>query len=212
MSRRAARCAAVASAALVVSGCGSGAATPTSAPAPAQSVDRVAYHGTRVHGAAVASDFALRDQHGRMMQLSAQRGKLVVLTFLYTRCPDVCPLIADNVQRAVRSLGRRSRDVVVLAVSVDPAGDTPSAVRRFVTEHRLSPGFHYLTGPPAELRPIWQAYNLLIEPGSSGRVAHSAYILVLDPRGRPRIYYPPLVTEPVLARDLAAMLRRRGSV
>ena len=215
MNGRAARCAAGAGAALVLlaSGCGSGAAThPTTSPGPVLGATQVTYHGRRVQGGAVATDFALRDQRGRMVQLSALRGRIVVLTFLYTHCVDVCPLIAGNVDRAVRSLAPRSRDVVVLAVSVDPDHDTPGAVRRFVAEHRLSRSFHYLTGPLDELRPIWQAYNLLIEPGSAGRVAHSAYILVLNRSGRPRIYYPPLATEPVLAHDLAAMVHGKGRV
>jgi protein SCO1/2 len=209
VSGRAGRWAAAAALVLLASGCGSGAAKHAPATSgPVLGATQVTYHGRRVEGGTVAADFALRDQHGRMVQLSALRGRVVVLTFLYTHCVDVCPLIAGNVDRAVRSLGPRSRDVVVLAVSVDPDHDTPASVRQFVAEHRLSPSFHYLTGPLAELRPIWQAYNLLIEPGSAGRVAHSAYILVLSRSGRPRIYYPPLVTEPVLAHDLAAMVRR----
>jgi protein SCO1 len=211
MSHRRPRWVAAAALALLASGCGAGRSTHTQTTAanPAGAV-QVTYHGTRVRGATVASDFALRDQHGRTVQLSAQRGKFVVLTFLYTHCTDVCPLIAENVDRAVRSLGPRSRDVVMLAVSVDPAHDTPPAVARFVAERHLSARFHYLTGPLDELKPIWQAYNLLIQPGSAGRVAHSAYILVLDRKGRPRLYYPPLVTETVLARDLYRVVDRAG--
>jgi protein SCO1/2 len=211
MSHRRPRWAAAVALALLASGCGAGRSTHTQtmAVSPAGAV-QVTYHGRRVQGATVASDFALRDQHGRTVQLSAQRGKFVVLTFLYTHCTDVCPLIAENVDRAVRSLGPRSRDVVILAVSVDPAHDTPRAVARFVAERHLSRSFHYLAGPLDELKPIWQAYNLLIQPGSAGHVAHSAYILVLDREGRPRIYYPPLVTETVLARDLHRMVDRAG--
>jgi protein SCO1/2 len=197
--------------ALLASGCGAGRSThaQTTAANPIGAV-QVTYHGKRVQGATAASDFALRDQHGRTVQLSSLRGKVVVLTFLYTHCTDVCPLIAENVDRALRSLGPRGRDVAMLAVSVDPDHDTPRAVARFVAEHHLSASFHYLTGPLDELKPIWQAYNLLIQPGSAGRVAHSAYLLVLDRKGRPRIYYPPLVTATVLARDLRRMVDRAG--
>ena len=199
--------AAVAAVALLASGCGSsGGIHATPAAVPAENA-AVTIHGTRVRGDAVAPDFALRDQHGRTIQLSALRGRLVVLTFLYTHCVDVCPLIAMNVNAAVRSLGPRgSREVAMVAVSVDPDNDTHRAVVRFVAEHRLSSTFHYLTGPLDELRPIWQNYNLLIQPGSNGRVAHSAYILLLDRRGRPRIYYPPSVPEPTLARALRGMV------
>jgi len=191
---------------LLGAGCGSGGAHPPAAATPLAVNAAVTVHGTRVDGAAAAPDFALRDQHGRTIQLSALRGRLVVLTFLYTHCVDVCPLIATNVSAAVRSLGPRAGDVAMVAVSVDPDGDTPAAVAMFMAERRLPARFHYLTGPLDELKPIWQNYNLLIEPGSNGRVAHSAYVLVLDARGRPRIYYPPSVPEPVLARDLRGML------
>ncbi len=211
MSRRG-RLAAVAALGLLASGCGAGGSTAAHTQvASGTPAVQVAYHGQHVHGSAVAADFALRDQHGRMVQLSSLRGRIVVLTFLYTHCTDVCPLIAVNVDRAVRSLGPRGRDIAVLAVSVDPQNDTPRAVARFIAEQGLSPRFHYLTGPLDELKPIWQAYNLLIQPGSSGRVAHSAYILVLDRAGRPRIYYPPLVSEAVLAHDLGGMVDRPGA-
>jgi protein SCO1/2 len=205
-----ARLAAAALAVIVASACGAGAAAhPETAPAAqaAQAVNAaVTVRGQRVHGAAAAPDFALRDQHGRTIQLSALRGRIVVLTFLYTHCVDICPLIAVNVTSAVRSLGAGARDVAMVAVSVDPGHDTHAAVARFLSEEHLSPRFHYLTGPLSELKPVWQGYNLLIEPGTDGRVAHSAYVLVLDRRGRPRIYYPPSVSAPVLARDLRGML------
>jgi protein SCO1 len=165
------------------------------------------YVGRRTLGSADATDFVLHDQHGRTVQLSAQRGKLVLLTFLYTSCPDVCPLIAENINQALRSLGPKRDAVRVLAVSVDPAHDTPSAVRRFILEHDLLPEFHYLTGTPAELKPIWQEYNLLIEVRSIERIAHSTYVLLVGRNGRPLLYYPSTVTEAGLAHDLTLMLR-----
>lgn len=207
MSAAPARLAVAALAVIVASACGAGAAAhPQAAPA-AQAVNAaVTVRGQRVHGAAAAPDFALRDQHGRTIQLSALRGRIVVLTFLYTHCVDICPLIAVNVTSAVRSLGAGARHVAMVAVSVDPGHDTHAAVARFLSEEHLPPRFHYLTGPLSELKPVWQDYNLLIEPGTDGRVAHSSYVLVLDRRGRPRIYYPPSVSAPVLARDLGGML------
>jgi protein SCO1/2 len=202
-----ARLAAAALAVILASACGAGSAAHRQAAPAAGAVNAaVTVPGQRVHGAAAAPDFALRDQHGRTIQLSALRGRIVVLTFLYTHCVDICPLIAVNVTSAVRSLGAGGRDVAMVAVSVDPGHDTHAAVARFLAEEHLPPRFHYLTGPLSELKPVWQDYNLLIEPGTGGRVAHSAYVLVLDRRGRPRIYYPPSVPAPVLARDLRGML------
>ena len=100
---------------------------------------------TLMHPAA-PPDFALHDQHGGVVRLSKLHGKVVLLTFLYTHCPDVCPLTAANLNSVLTQLGLARKDVVVLAVSVDPKGDTPAAVNAFVRSHRLRPQFHYLTG------------------------------------------------------------------
>ena len=95
---------------LATSGCGGveGHATSlrqvTTAARPANGSGDV---GRRTLGSAEAADFSLHDQHGRSIQLSAQRGKLVLLTFLYTSCPDVCPLVAENINRALRRLGTK---------------------------------------------------------------------------------------------------------
>ena len=117
------------------------------------------------------------------MRLSKLRGRFVVVSFLYTHCPDVCPLIADNLNRALA----RNRGLTVLAVSVDPKGDTPASVRRFVRAHRLRPGFRYLTGTRAQLQPIWNAYHLAVMPGKDRR-AQRVQVLV-DRRGDERLLY-----------------------
>ena len=69
----------------------------------------------------------------------------------------------------------------MLAVSVDPKGDTPASVHRFVRAHRLRPGFRYLTGTRAQLQPIWNAYHLAVVPGKT--VAHSSFEVLVDRTG-----------------------------
>lgn len=163
--------------------------------------------GVPVVRGTTAQDFALRDQNGRVFRLSQQRGHVVLLTFLYTSCPDVCPLVASNLGMVLRSLPRRQRaEVRVLAVSVDPVHDTPRAARAFVRAHALPPQFHYLLGSAAELRPVWQAYNVLTESQNVERVNHSAYVLLLDRSGTPRLYYPPSVGAASLLRDVRRLL------
>ena len=101
-----------------------------------------------------------------------------------------CQLLASNLNLALRELTPEQRGTVrVVAVSVDARGDTRAAVRRFVAEHRLLPQFRYLTGSKPELKPIWQAYNLLVEVGRSELVSRSAYVLLLDQKGKPRFLY-----------------------
>lgn len=149
-----------------------------------------------------AKDFALRDQDGRLVRLSAQRGRFVIVTFLYVHCRDVCPLIADQLNLTLRRLGPARKDVRVLAVSVDPRGDTPASVRRFVREHRLLPQFRYLTGPRRVLARVWHAYYVAPQPVGRGVSLHSAYELLIDRSGRPRLSYDARVRASAVIHDL----------
>jgi len=181
----------------LAAGCGGGAGeSATTATGPALA-------GSPVTPDSPASNFTLTDQDGRSVSLSDERGKLVLITFLYTHCPDVCPLIAQNLNTALRSLGPDRDRVRVLAVSVDPRNDTPAAVRKFVTEHRLVPQFRYLTGTAAELGPVWQAYNVLVQPGGGlEQLAHGSFTILVDPKGEPVAYYDPQATAADYTHDL----------
>jgi protein SCO1/2 len=188
--------------ALVCAGCGADAAR-VSVARPVQLL------GTPARPVIEAPDLALRDQDGSMVRLSQQRGRLVLLTFLYTGCTDVCPLIASNLNTALRALppARRAR-VRVIAVSVDPWGDTPAAVHRFVREHRLVKEFRYLTGTKEELAPVWQAWNVLVEPKNRERMAHSAFVWLIDARGRTLVSFASTTPPRPVAHDLRALLAR----
>ncbi len=144
---------------------------------------------------APAYDFRLPDQDGRVVSLSSLRGKVVVLTFLYTHCPDVCPLIADALHRAYLLLGPTARDAAFLAVSVDPRGDTPEAIRAFLHKHRVEGELTFLRGSFAELKPVWAHYYVgtdakEVNPQavsasapSPDQVSHTAIVYVIDPGG-----------------------------
>ena len=199
MALRAGAAAAVC-AALAVAGCG-GTAVARRSEAGAHRL-----HGTPTPSGTAAADFALRDQDGRLVRLSAQRGRLVLLAFLYTNCPDICPLIAEHLDTAVRSLGRDASSVRILAVSVDPSGDTPAVARRYVRTHGLSPSFHWLLGDRAQLAPVWQSYNILVEARSPESIAHSAPILLIDRSGRPRVAYNSALRPRAVAQDLRLLL------
>ena len=163
------------------------------------------FDGIQANGL-TAPDFALRDQHGKLVRLSADRGKYVVVTFLYVHCPNVCPIVAGQLNQALQDLGPARRDVRVLAVSVDPKGDTPGAVRHFIAVHRLLPQFLYLTGTLKQLEPVWRDYHIASTQTSKGVVVgHTSVELLLDPSGRPRVLYDSHVTGKEVVHDLRVL-------
>jgi protein SCO1/2 len=147
----------------------------------------------RSHGFAGATrpaieplDFRLRDQDGRPATLSGYRGQVVVLTFLYSTCEDTCPVTASQIRGALDDLGEKAPPA--MAISVDPAHDTPRSARTFLVRQRLANGrMRFLLGSRRELAPVWKAYG--IRPQGEG-FEHSAYVVLIDARGRQRIGFP----------------------
>ena len=134
-----------------------------------------------------APDFTLADGlTGQTVTLGSLRGNVVVLSFLYTRCPDVCPLTAALFRSAQKTMGLDA-PVRYVAVSVDPDGDTPAQVRSFSDAHDLGAGWHYLIGPRAQLQAVWASYGVgsFADPSGMG-VAHNDAIFVIDRKGRER--------------------------
>lgn len=149
-----------------------------------------------------AFDFSLPDQHGGMVTFSQFRGKAVALTFIYTHCPDVCPLIADNMGQAYRRLGPATKNVALVAVSVDPQGDTSEAIQLFLKAHRVDDIVTYLHGSFVQLRPVWAHYYVgsdakEVNPEAVAaskptpqQVGHTAIVYVLDSKGQIRVFLP----------------------
>jgi protein SCO1/2 len=149
----------------------------------------------------VAPDFALRDQDGRLTGPARLRGHWYVVAFLYTHCPDVCPVIASNLGVALR----RIPGLRVLAISVDPKNDTPASVKAFLRAHNLPPRFRYVTGTHAELARVWARYHVAAIAGPRPIVSHTAFELLVDPQGRERVVYDAQVQAADIARDLTAL-------
>jgi protein SCO1/2 len=132
-----------------------------------------------------APDIRLTDANsGRVLDTRALRGRPYAVTFLYTHCPDVCPLIGAELRQALLQLGPEADRVAVVAVTVDPARDTPTAVRSWLRVHRQPPNFHYLIGTPRELRPVWKAYFAAPQIPGDPQSSHTAAIWFIDAQGR----------------------------
>ena len=151
------------------------------------------------------TDFAVRDEQGKPLRLAQMRGKPVVVTFLYTTCRDTCPLTAQQIRVALDDLGH---DVPVVAVSVDPANDTPRRARAFLVKQGLQGRMRWALGSAEELARLWKAYG--IQPQSED-AEHTASTILLDGRGVQRVGFAASVLTPNgLAHDIAK-LEREGS-
>jgi len=153
-----------------------------------------------------APNFALADQSGRRVELASLRGKVVLLTFLYTHCPDLCPITAANLNTALQRLGAQRAHVRVLAVSVDPAGDTRASVRHFVREHRLVPEFRYLTGTRAALARIWRTYHVTPVTRGGKDPDHTLYTLLIDRSGTARVLFDATAQPQAVVHDVRQLL------
>ena len=171
------------------------------------SAQRPTFVGPVLDHPAPPPDFTLRDQSDRAVHLRALHGKVVLLTFLYTHCPDVCPITAANLNTALRNLGGKRAHVAVLAVSVDPVGDTRSSVRRFIREHRLLPQFRYLTGRQAALQRVWRMYSVrAVRNKNDGGVDHTLYTLLVDRGGTARVLFDSTATPRAITHDVRQLL------
>jgi protein SCO1/2 len=156
-------------------------------------------------------DFTLTDQDGHRTSLAQYRGRVVILTFLYTTCRDTCPVTAAQIKGALNELGPRA--VPALAVSVDPVNDTPELARQFLLKQTLTGRMRFLLGTKAQLAPVWKDYYVQQQlPGNKPEDQHSAYVILVDATGRQRIGFPAgELTPEALAHDVRALQdERRG--
>jgi protein SCO1/2 len=158
-------------------------------------------------GSTPAPDFHLKDQFGNAISLAQFTGKPVVLTFLYTHCPDACPLTAEKIHTTMQSLGSNAQHIAVLAVSMDPKGDTAIAAQNFAKVHKLGDYFYYLIGTHNELAPVWASYSVDAQAAtSSGSVNHTSAIYVIDKQGNERALLDNGFSPGQLASDLKILL------
>jgi len=166
------------------------------------------FQGVDVTGAAMGDDLRLPDQNGKPRSLDEFRGKVVVVAFGYTHCPDVCPMTLANLANARRKLGKQGEQVQVLFVTVDPKRDTPDLLGRYVTA--FDPTFIGLAGSAADVQRTEKDFKIYVEelPAGNGdySVDHSAQIFAYDRKGRLRLVMSQTATPDAIASDLRVLL------
>ncbi len=180
-------------------------------PNDAHSRSVTGYDGQLVEPQKPAPSFGnLRNYLGEPVSLAGYRGKAVFVTFLYTHCPDVCPLITAQLHNVLARLGPdRSRQMQIIAVSVDPQGDTREAVAKFLKVHGMTGRMKYLIGSAKQLNPVWQAWNVAStpEPSNPEFVAHSALVYGIDAGGKLTTIYPENFQPSQIVHDLPKLLQ-----
>jgi protein SCO1 len=174
----------------------------------AQSPD---FRGTDITGVDFGKHLELTDHHGQPRRLADFKGKLVVLFFGYTHCPDVCPTTLSDTASALRQLTPdEAARVQVLFVTVDPERDSVELLRQYVPY--FNPTFLGLWGTPAQVSAAAKEFRVFYrkhqEPGVNGyTVDHTAGSYVLDAAGRLRLLLPFALPAEDMAHDLRLLLR-----
>jgi protein SCO1/2 len=168
-----------------------------------------AFHGSVIQSPDPAFNFKLTSSKGAV-SLSDYRGKLVVLYFGYTFCPDICPATLANVAQALRDMGDKANDVQVIMISIDPERDTPEKLAEYM--QHFSPAFVGVTGSPDKLAEVASLYGIFYEKQKGSEATkylmdHTATLLVLDREGYLKLVLPFGVTADDIADDLNYMLR-----
>ena len=190
------------------------------------------FNGTVLTNPDVAPEFDLVNQFDRPVSLDDFADRVVVLTFLYTNCPDVCPIVTTQLRDTQDALGPDAEDVAFVAISTDPERDTVSEAHEYLAKWGLLDRWDYLVGEREQLEPVWKGYFIdpVIDPRdplASGSptpeargaidalgseimerylVIHSAPVFLIDREGIRRVVFTPPLEPEELAEDIRALL------
>lgn len=131
---------------------------------------------------AMAPELALEGSDGAALKLARYRGKVVVLGFGFTHCPEICPTTLARLAKARKDLGAKGADLQVVYVTVDPERDRPATMRAYLAN--FDPSFIGGTGTPTQLAKVYRDY------GVTGGLAHSTSVFLIDRAGRLRAMVP----------------------
>jgi protein SCO1 len=188
-------------AAVLVGACGS-------RPAPNPNAVHPGFQGLIIRPEKPAPRLVLRNYTGQPVNLSWFRGRPVLVTFVYTHCPDVCPLIVSSLAAAKRQLVGQAHRVEIVAVTVDPKRDTPSAVRQFLAVRHATATMDYLIGTRKQLLPIWKAWGIGVTVGRyNATESHSALLFGITPAGKIAVVYSSNFTPAQIVHDVPLLAR-----
>ena len=170
-----------------------------------------AFHGTTISPPLPVSDFSLETADGEAFELGDQKGKLVLLFFGYTSCPDVCPITLGTFKQVYERLGANAQNVRFVMITADPERDTPDKVAAYAA--RFNPEFIGLSGSREKLEAVWKELGVFVEKQDSGSaagylVSHTASVYVLDQSGRLLMTWPYGTSAIDMANDITQILKQ----
>ena len=154
------------------------------------------------------ANFTLVDQDGKRFQFASARGKLLVVTFIFTACPDICPLLTAKFAAMQRELAAKKRaDYMLLSITTDPQTDTSAVLKSYA--ERYKPDFRhwlFLTGSREQLAKVWKEFGVTVQTAGPGQIQHTALTTLIDRHGVRRFdYYTDRWQEKEILRDIASL-------
>lgn len=171
-----------------------------------------AYQGSLIDPPPPAADFTLTDQNGNSFKLSDQRGKVVLIFFGYTNCPDVCPVTLSQFKQVRQKLGDNANDVRFVFITVDSERDTSGKLNKFLAN--FDPSIIGLTGDQAALDAVYKSYGVAHEKVDVGSAAgylvnHTAITYAIDKHGDWRLTYPFGIETDKIVQDLNHLVQEK---
>ena len=155
-----------------------------------------------------APDFTLVDQNGKSFRFANARGKIVLATFVFTTCPDVCPLLTAKFAGIERSLREKNiDDYLLLSITTDPARDTPAILKSYGEQFKADFNhWLFLTGSEKDLAKVWKGFGVTVRKTADGQIQHTALTTLIDQRGIRRLdYYTDKWEEKEILKDIASL-------
>ena len=149
-------------------------------------------------------NFKLIDQNGKPFQIAATRGKVVLATFIFTTCPDVCPLLSAKLAAIQRALDEKKvKDYWLLSITTDPERDNAAALKEYAARFKADLNhWSFLSGSRAELANVWKAFGVNVTKTEAGQIFHSALTTLIDRQGLRRVdYYGDKWLDPEVLKD-----------
>lgn len=168
------------------------------------------YQGSLIDPPVPAADFELNDQYGNPYRLSDQKGKIILIFFGYTNCPDVCPVTLSEFKNIKKALGDKSNDVEFVFITVDPERDNKDHLNKYLS--RFDPAFIGLSEDRSVLEQVWADYGVYqeqieTESAIGYLVDHSSRTYVIDSQGNWKLTYPFGIETRKIIQDLNHMLQ-----